>query len=593
MLVAPKPIALLVAFACVTAAHAAEPVDFSRDVLPILSANCFACHGRDEGSREGNLRLDVRGDAVRERNGLAAIAPGRPAASELIARIVSKHEDERMPPADKGRALTTTEIETLRTWIAQGADYADHWAFRPLQRPAIPSVADASWSQSPVDRFVLARLEKANLSPAPRAAAETLIRRASLDLIGLPPAADEIEQFTADSARDPAAAFSQLVDRLLASPHYGERWGRHWLDVARYADSGGFETDIFFGHAWRYRDYVVRAFNADKPFDRFIKEQIAGDELFPGDAEARLATGLYTTGPVLQEAGMVSGKLEYDQNTDFVDTTGAAFLGMTFACARCHDHKYDPVSQKEYFSLQAIFAASDQVDFAADGTKLRDRAALKNTQKEFEAEQARTRAQRETDPTRRAALLRKAGDAYIEADAALKGRVDASKRYNLIARAVERYHRAVSGAQAITPADTSALLDDEDGDDNAVIALKAQLRGVAQSPNRRGERSRARRHGLVAPRHRGIAEPRPAGQRWRSPRRGCRAGGAGRGFREGRAGCSDRCHCATFISVAITAWKCHESAARLRGAAERLRPAGVSPRSWPAAARAAETLGLH
>lgn len=481
MPVVPKPISFLLAVVLATTASAAEPVDFSRDVLPILSANCFACHGRDASTREGKLRLDLRDDAIRERHGFTPIFPGRPGESEVIARISSKDEDERMPPADKGRALAAAEIETLRTWIAEGAAYSEHWAFRPLQRPAIPGVEEASWSKSPVDHFVLARLEKENLRPAPRASIETLIRRASLDLIGLPPTANEIEQFKADAARDPAAAFARLVERLLASPHYGERWGRHWLDVARYADSGGFETDIFFGHAWRYRDYVVRAFNADKPFDRFIKEQIAGDELFPGDAEARLATGLYTTGPVLQEAGMVSGKLEYDQNTDFVDTTGAAFLGMTFACARCHDHKYDPVSQKEYFSLQAIFAASDQVDFAADGTKLRDRAALKNTQKEFEAEQARTRAQRETDPARRAALLRKAGDAYIEADAALKGRVDASKRYNLIARAVERYHRAISGIQAITPADTSALLDDEDGDDNTLIALKAQLRGVAQS----------------------------------------------------------------------------------------------------------------
>jgi hypothetical protein len=533
MPVAPKLVLTFIAFAPALCSFGAEPIDFSRDVLPILSANCFPCHGRDASTREAKLRLDVREHALTARNDLTPIVPGKPDASEIMARITSKDEDERMPPADKGRALNTTEVETLRTWIAQGAVYSEHWAFLPLQRPIEPKVKDAAWTKSPVDRFVLARLEKENLKPAPRASGETLLRRASLDLIGLPPTPEEIEKFTSESASNPDAAFRSLVDRLLASPHYGERWGRHWLDVARYADSGGFETDIFFGHAWRYRDYVIRSFNADKPFTQFIKEQIAGDELFPENPEARIATGLYTTGPVLQEAGMVSGKLEYDQNTDFVDTTGAAFLGMTFACARCHDHKYDPVSHKEYFSLQAIFAASDQFDFAADGTKLRDRAALKNTQKEFEAEQARTRAQREKNPQHRAELLRKTGDAYIESDPQLKGRVDASRRYNIVARAVDRYQRVVSGAAPAKVSDTTDLLDEEDGDDTNAIALKAQLRGLVQSsgaaasvtlPDAKSDerrtadqRERALLHvGIVAllnpaPRGGGANRPPPAG----------------------------------------------------------------------------------
>jgi hypothetical protein len=470
---------LLLVFTTAAAwSQGAEPVDFSRDVLPILSANCFPCHGRDASTREAKLRLDLRDHAIVARNGLTPIVPGKPADSEIMLRITSKDEDERMPPADKGRALNAGEIETLRAWIAEGAIYREHWAFQPVSRPALPTTRDSSRSRSPIDAFVLARLEKEKLAPAPRASAETLLRRASLDLTGLPPAPGEIEAFAREAAQQPETAFRSLVDRLLASPHYGERWGRHWLDVARYADSGGFETDIFFGHAWRYRDYVIRAFNADKPFDRFIQEQIAGEELFPGSEEARQATGLYTTGPVLQEAGMVSGKLEYDQNTDFVDTTGAAFLGMTFACARCHDHKYDPISHKEYFSLQATFAASDQFDFAADGTRLRDRAALKNTQKEFEAEQARNRARRESDPGRRAELLRKVGDAYLETDPQVKSRVDASRRYDIVARAIERHHRIASGEMPPGNAETSALLDDEDGDDNTTIALKAQLRGV-------------------------------------------------------------------------------------------------------------------
>lgn len=491
---------------------AAEPVDFSRDVLPILSANCFPCHGRDPSTREAKLRLDVRDDVTRDRDGLTPIFPGRPEASEVILRITSRDEDERMPPADKGRALNPAEIETLRTWIAQGASYTEHWAFQPLRRPAVPAVKDTAWPTSPIDHFVLARLEKENLRPASPASPETLLRRASLDLTGLLPSPAERNAFTANATGDPLAQYRALVDRLLASPHYGERWGRHWLDVARYADSGGFETDIFFGHAWRYRDYVIRSFNADKPFDRFIKEQIAGDELFPGDEEARSATGLFTTGPVLQEAGMVSGKLEYDQNTDFVDTTGAAFLGLTVGCARCHDHKYDPISQREYFGLQAIFAASDQFDLAADGTKLRDRAALKNTQKEFEAEQARTRAARETDATRRAELLRRTGDAFIDADPQLKAQIDATKRHNLVARAVEHYTAVAAGRPASLDDDP---LDADPDDSNETIALKALLLGLRNELRDEPEKAALLNVGAVA-----LLNPpprTPGGPRGRDP----------------------------------------------------------------------------
>jgi hypothetical protein len=465
--------AMVIALPAGAVAADAEKVDFSRDVLPILSANCFVCHGRDPSTRKAKLRLDTRDDAIAVRADAATpITPGKPDGSEVIVRITAKDEDDRMPPADKGRALTPAEIDTLRTWIAQGAEYTPHWAFVPPRRAPLPRVQDTAWGRTPVDRFVLARLEQAGLAPAPRASREALLRRASLDLLGLPPTPAQVAAFMADRSPD---AYARLVDRLLASPHYGERWGRHWLDIARYADSGGFETDIFFGHAWRYRDYVIRSFNADKPFNRFIKEQIAGDELYPRDKEARLATGLYTTGPVLQEAGMVTGKLDYDQNTDFVDTTGSAFLGMTLGCARCHDHKYDPVSQKEYYSLQAIFAASDQVDFAADGTKIRDRAALKRTDREFEAEQARTRARREKDPVRRGELLAKAGDAYIEADPQLKNQVDGSRRYDIIARAVRQYQAVAGGEKLDLARDDGLDIDPEDSND--VIALKAALLG--------------------------------------------------------------------------------------------------------------------
>ncbi len=469
---------LLLAFLLPTASAVAK-VDFNRDVLPILSKTCFSCHGPDERTREAKLRLDVREDALFARDGIAAIVPGDATESELYLRITAQHVADRMPPEESGHSLTDTQIATLRAWIDEGAEYTEHWAFVPPVRAPLPEVRDATWPRDPIDRFILARLEHSGLTPAAPASKETLIRRAYLDLLGLPPTPAELDAFINDLSPD---AYERLIDRLLASPHYGERWGRHWLDVARYADSGGFETDIFFGHAWRYRDYVIRSFNADKPFDRFIKEQIAGDELFPGDPEALVATGLYTTGPVLQEAGMVTGKLEYDQNTDFADTTGSAFLGMTFACARCHDHKYDPISQKEYFGLQAIFAASDQFDLAADGSRIRDRAALKTTLREFEAEQARLRALRETDPDKHADYVRIIGENFLAADRQFGARVTASRRYTAIKAAVERYHRVVTEGIATEPSLAARLTEEEEGDDPNTIAFKAELAGLLVAP---------------------------------------------------------------------------------------------------------------
>jgi hypothetical protein len=393
-----------------------------------------------------------------------------------------------MPPHQKGERLSPGEIKLLREWIMEGAEYAEHWAFIPPKRAAVPRVKNVKWASNAVDRFVLQQLEKEGLPPAERASRETLIRRASLDLIGLPPTPKEIDEFLADKS---SQAWQRLIDRLLASPHYGERWGRHWLDVARYADSGGFETDIFFGHAWRYRDYVIRSINADKPFDQFIKEQIAGDELFPGNKEAWLATGLYTTGPVLQEAGMVKGKLEYDQLTDAVDTTGSAFLGLTMGCARCHDHKYDPLAQTEYFAMQAVFAASDQFDFKEDGQKMRGRAALKKTQDEFELEQMRARAKREAGSAAQPENLSKLGDYYIRLDKDLNQRVEQSRLYASLQKVVGQYRSALANGGIVTNAvlelAASPARDDEDNvndadaaADMAALASLATLKGGAQ-----------------------------------------------------------------------------------------------------------------
>jgi hypothetical protein len=259
-------------------------------------------------------------------------------------------------------------VDDFAAWILGGAAWPEksppfvlarndrRWAFEAVK--AIDPPADPSgWSAGPVDRFVHAKMQESGLEPTVAADRRTLIRRATFDLIGLPPTPEDVDAFVKDDSPD---AFARLVDRLLASPHYGERWGRHWLDVVRYADTGGFEADFFYPNAWRYRDYVVRSLNAGKLFDRFLQEQVAGDELWPGDADAVQATALFCVGPALSESAMINNQLEYEWLTDAADTVGAAFLGLTMGCARCHDHKYDPISQKDYFGLQAVFAASDR-----------------------------------------------------------------------------------------------------------------------------------------------------------------------------------------------------------------------------------------
>jgi hypothetical protein len=236
-------------------------------------------------------------------------------------------------------------------------DTAAHWAFQPIRKVEPPTQATSSWVKNPIDAFVFARLMQGHLSPAPRASRLTLLRRAYFALLGLPPTPEEIESFLKDRRPD---AYEGLIERLLASPHYGERWGRHWLDLARYADTGGFEKDLSYPNAWKYRDYVIQSFNSNKPFNRFMKEQVAGDELWPDDPDAVVATSLFAVGPASLDSALMSTQLEYEWLTDAADTTGAAFLGLTLGCARCHNHKYDPITQHDYYAIQAIFAASDR-----------------------------------------------------------------------------------------------------------------------------------------------------------------------------------------------------------------------------------------
>jgi mono/diheme cytochrome c family protein len=331
---------------------AEQPVSFGQDIQPLLSKRCFACHGPD--GEEGLVRFDKRDELVEQR----AVVPGKPEESELLARVTSTDPHERMPP--KGDPLSAAEVDRLRRWIAEGAKFERHWAFRPPTNGPPPAVADATWPRNSIDRFVLAKLEQAGLRPAPEADRPTLIRRLTFDLTGLPPTPEEIDAFVAD--RTPAA-YERLVDRLLSSPHYGERAAQHWLDVVRFAETEGFEYDRLLVGAWRYRDYVIDAFNADLPFDRFVTEQLAGDELDPNDPRLQIAVGLHRLGPVRRNAGNADVAMSRNEVlTTRTDVIGSAFLGLTLGCARCHDHKFDPIPQRDYYRLQAFLAATDEHD---------------------------------------------------------------------------------------------------------------------------------------------------------------------------------------------------------------------------------------
>ena len=323
------------------------PLDFNRDIRPILAENCFYCHGQDANKREADLRLDDRDAAVKA----GAIVPGNTGASVVLERIHSSDPDVVMPPPRSNRRLSDEQKNLLDRWIREGAGYAPHWAFTPPTRPAPPAVSRQDWVKNDVDRFVLARLEQAGLAPAAEADRPTLIRRLSADLVGLPPSPEEVDAFVAD--RDPQA-YEKLVDRLLASPHYGERMALPWLDAARYADSNGFQQD---GDTWQWiwRDWVVRALNADMPFDRFSTEQLAGDLLPGATAEQKIATGFNRNHLLNGEGGAIAEEQRFNNLFDRVDTTSTTWLGLTMACAQCHDHKYDPMTQTDYYRLLDAF----------------------------------------------------------------------------------------------------------------------------------------------------------------------------------------------------------------------------------------------
>ncbi len=330
---------------------ATKPVDFNRDIRPILSDTCFKCHGPDGQARMANLRLDETEGLFVDRGGYRIIVPGNSDQSKLYQKISSKDDSIRMPPVYSGRTLTPKQIETFKTWIDQGAKWEMLWSFVPPKRPAAPEVKDKAWPRNPIDNFILARLESEGLKPSPEADRATLLRRVYFDLTGLPPTPAEIDAFVADRSPD---AYEKRVDQLLASPHYGERMAMPWLDMARYSDTHGYHIDSL-RYMWAWRDWLIKAFNQNMPYDEFTIEQIAGDLLPNSTEDQKIASGFNRNHMITLEGGAIPEEYHVEYVVDRVSTTSTAFLGLTMGCARCHDHKFDPITQKDFYRFFAFF----------------------------------------------------------------------------------------------------------------------------------------------------------------------------------------------------------------------------------------------
>ncbi len=351
--------------------YAADEVDFSNQIQPILARKCYACHGPDK--QEGGLRFDDRKTAVAPADsGKAAIVPGKANDSELLARVESEEEGIRMPP--EGKRLTTSEVALLKQWIDTGAEFTTHWSFQPVKRPPLPAVHNQAWLRQPIDAFVLAKMESRSIEPVEQADPADLIRRVFQDIVGLPPSPELVAELRSQWNEQ---TYERLVDRLLADPAFGERWARTWLDVVRYAESNSFERDNPKPNAWKYRDYVISAFSSDKPYSEFIKEQIAGDELKQVTSESLTATGYFRLG-IWDDEPADPLQARFDEYDDIVTTTSQAFLALTLNCARCHDHKIDPLTQQDYYSMVALLrdvtsyadrgdqVSNNQMDLARD-----------------------------------------------------------------------------------------------------------------------------------------------------------------------------------------------------------------------------------
>ncbi|MGE3807411.1 MAG: DUF1549 domain-containing protein [Gemmataceae bacterium] len=340
---------------------ARRTVDFRADIYPILKNHCFRCHA--DGNPSSGHRLDLHAELTGESNGRPIVIAGKSADSKLIQLVSELKPGKVMPPAQEGKPLSPEQIGLLRAWIDQGVKWDDgllpplvaggskHWAYQPIKRPAVPEVKQRDWVRNPIDAFIAREQEKRKLKPAEEASRRVLIQRLSFDLTGLPPTPEEVDAFVADAAPD---AYEKVVERLLASPQYGERWGRHWLDLARYADSEGYESDHLRPYAWRYRDYVIKAFNDDKPYDRFLREQIAGDEIEPYRDENLIATGFLASAR-LSSNEEDKPRQRNDMMVDVVNATASVTLGLTFNCAQCHSHKFDPITARDYYRFMGFF----------------------------------------------------------------------------------------------------------------------------------------------------------------------------------------------------------------------------------------------
>jgi hypothetical protein len=345
-------------------ASGAESLDFNRQILPILSDACFHCHGPDESTRKAKLRLDLREGLFRTRNDLTVVTPGKPEASELILRITSKDTEEVMPPPEAVRKLTPAEIDLLKRWVAAGAQWNQHWAFEPPVRPPVPALKPRNARiQNPIDAFVLARLGQEKLTQSPEAAPTELLRRVALDLTGLPPTLAELDAYLADRSLD---RYERAVERLLASPRYGERWAWEWLDAARYADTNGYQGDPE-RTMWPWRDWVVKALNTNMPYDQFTIEQLAGDLLPAATQDQKIASGFHRNNMFNGEGGRIAEETRVENVFDRVETTATVWVGLTFTCARCHDHKFDPIKQTDYFALYDVFNQMSETGSASGG----------------------------------------------------------------------------------------------------------------------------------------------------------------------------------------------------------------------------------
>ncbi len=374
-----------------------QSIRYSRDIRPILAKKCLTCHGPDEENRDSEFRLDTEEGAFEDRDGVQGIVAGKPEESQVYQRIISEDEDEIMPPVDSKQTLTKKEIELIRTWIKQGGKYEKHWAFTAPVRPKLPIVKNQYQAKNQIDNFILEKAEKDNLKLSPEADRYTLIRRLYLDLTGLLPTTKETDEFVNDT--DPLA-YEKLVEKLLASPSYGEKWARHWLDLARYADTNGYEKDRPRS-IWKYREYVINAFNKDMPFDQFTIEQIAGDLIPNATFDQLVATGFHRNTMLNEEGGTEVEQFRFEAMVDRVNTTGAVWLGLTMACAQCHTHKYDPITQTEYYQLFAFLNNADEPNLLINDSEITKKrqaqiVAVQKLEKELESKwPAKTKEKKE------------------------------------------------------------------------------------------------------------------------------------------------------------------------------------------------------